>query len=346
MKGLSAADQRKVRDQWRKLTGRDPDDVAVNIDAVFNEAIETDPMSVAVGRRWYNRARQQAELQSRGLVDNDRSYAIMAALSPQSSWDMNVTGHAAVMAAVKNHPDERDPVALWKYAKDPPPPRAPQTDVSGHKAARIALGESIDDNLRGAKVRSFYNNIRDPDGLEGISDVTVDSHMMDVAYGGTTPGVAGVRLMPARKQVEHYMDTHDLGALPKDWKVQQPAGVDYQVLDVNPSDFTSTPKSGGRDLGVLPLVGDAIRSTTERYNANRDPADQLTPNQVQAIIWTHWLNTHPDNDATQATKTIVATTAEHYGRVNAGTVAAAVDLDLLFAELAERAYRRDERGRY
>jgi hypothetical protein len=49
------------------------------------------------------------------------------------------------------------------------------------RAARIARGESPNQVLNGHKVRSFYNNIRDP--RNEYDDVTVDSHAFSIAMG-------------------------------------------------------------------------------------------------------------------------------------------------------------------
>ena len=43
------------------------------------------------------------------------------------------------------------------------------------KAIRIYRGEDPDKILSGHKVRSFYNNIMDPQNAEGMDDVTVDT---------------------------------------------------------------------------------------------------------------------------------------------------------------------------
>jgi hypothetical protein len=64
----------------------------------------------------------------------------------------------------------------------------------GYPQFQIALQSmqgrlSIEQVLGDSKVRSFYNNIIDPENIAGIGDVTVDFHMTDMALDGI--GAAG-----------------------------------------------------------------------------------------------------------------------------------------------------------
>lgn len=52
------------------------------------------------------------------------------------------------------------------------------------KAVEILRNDDVDKNLAGLKVRSFYNNIANP---EDLNNVTIDVHMINAALDGATP---------------------------------------------------------------------------------------------------------------------------------------------------------------
>lgn len=53
------------------------------------------------------------------------------------------------------------------------------------KAVRLSRGEHPDQVLGGHKVRSFYNNIMDPQNKHGHNDVTIDTHAVGLAMNST-----------------------------------------------------------------------------------------------------------------------------------------------------------------
>lgn len=61
------------------------------------------------------------------------------------------------------------------------------------KAIRIGRGEDIDTVLGGHKVRSFYNNLSDPNDSGGFGDVTIDTHAASAAQHFRMP-MTSVRL--------------------------------------------------------------------------------------------------------------------------------------------------------
>lgn len=108
------------------------------------------------GRQWYPAARSIAQIVASGLgIPVEHGAGIVAALSPQCSWDENVVRALAFA-------DGDDVAGL--------------ADGLG-KAKRIAAGEHPETVLGGRKVRSFYRNI-----IGQHSAVTVDRHAVAIVF--------------------------------------------------------------------------------------------------------------------------------------------------------------------
>ena len=147
-----------------------------NILSVYNCA---DYADVIAGREWYQTAQDLAREIAPNLA---MGAGVIAALSPQMSWDRNV------LLARRAFHDGAASGGLGANVR---------------KADRILAGESPDDVLGGLKVRSFYANIVEPHG----EAVTVDRHAYDIALGRVTPSAEKFAL--ARKGVyaglaDHY----------------------------------------------------------------------------------------------------------------------------------------------
>jgi hypothetical protein len=125
--------------------------MADNILACFTACSDSD---ISDGMHWYDAARGLAnELDP---ANPSRAAGIIAAMSPMTSWPLNVRRAREVYATGTT-------VGLKRNVA---------------KAERIYNGEAPLDVLSGQKVRSFFQNIMgDPHG------VTVDRHAIDVAYG-------------------------------------------------------------------------------------------------------------------------------------------------------------------
>ena len=138
---------------------------------VLTEYARADRSQVAAGMDWYADAHSLALT----LNANDvaEASAVIAALSPQLSWDRNV------ILAKRAYAGELDGGCL------------PASIVKAH---RILAGEAPLDVLGGPKVRSFYANIVDP--TDSIT-VTVDRHAVDIAVD-TRLGKASPGLTPKR----------------------------------------------------------------------------------------------------------------------------------------------------
>lgn len=105
------------------------------------------------------------------------------------------------------------------------------------------------------KVRSFYQNLRDPENTEGFDDVTVDTHHYGIAAG-------------------------------------MPFTVNTRFVASGTSNITGTPSNATTGaLGAYALVVDATRRATERINAKYKTA--YKPNQVQSIVWEGWKDYFP-----------------------------------------------------
>jgi len=129
------------------------------------------------------------------------------------------------------------------------------------RAVRIARGESVDETINGHKVRSFFNNIRDPQNE--FNDVTVDVHAFSVGMG--TKFASG---SPEYKFFAGESWSQGKGKPPK-----------------HPAVSNATAGSKGLYAGWA----DSYR----RVGASRTPP--LTARQVQAITWVQWRKEHPDN---------------------------------------------------
>lgn len=111
------------------------------------------------GRTWYSQANEYARrLADRYDVSVRSAAGIIAALSPQVSWDDNQR--------------EADRLLLTGSAK--------HTTANVVKARHIAYGADPLDVLGGNKVRAFFDNIARPTTSPAV---TVDRHAYDAAVG-------------------------------------------------------------------------------------------------------------------------------------------------------------------
>jgi hypothetical protein len=121
------------------------------------------------------------------------------------------------------------------------------------KALEILDGKDLDEVLNGHKVRSFFNNISDPDGILGHGDVTVDTH-------ATMAALDVLHLPSGDKQVKARQKTQ-----------KEKSGA---LLSGKPSN------SALNTVGLYAMFASAYR----------DVADELgvPPHQVQAAVWLQW----------------------------------------------------------
>lgn len=125
-----------------------------------------EPWQKEEGFGWYFRASEQCEL-LRGefaelRLDHDRIAAIVAALSPQASWEQNL--YYARLLLLEN--------------------RAPTLTHAVESARRIRDGEDPISVLHhhtknNLKVRSFHSNIANPDSSDAV---TIDRHAWNLIF--------------------------------------------------------------------------------------------------------------------------------------------------------------------
>lgn len=135
--------------------GRLPDHATMvaRIEALLTQATDDERLD---GAQWYGAANHVAKAVADGLgVDVEAGAGIVAALSPQCSWDENVVRALAFA----------DGDAIGGLAD------------GIRKAERIAAGERPGTVLGGRKVRSFWQNI-----IGNTSAVTVDRHAIAVVF--------------------------------------------------------------------------------------------------------------------------------------------------------------------
>lgn len=134
----------------------------------------------------------------------------------------------------------------------------PQSQVNIKKAIsaiRNPTKENIDNQIGAQnKVRSFYQNIRDPLDTR-FDDVTADTHHFGIANGHA-------------------------------WTISS------RFIKSGENNIVSTPgnKTTGA-LGSYPIVVEATRIATARINAKY--GTNYTPNQMQSILWEHHKNNFP-----------------------------------------------------
>jgi hypothetical protein len=118
------------------------------------------------GHEWYSKAHDEANRVGGG--DPRKGAGIIAALSPLSSWDKNVS-QAHELVKTGNVASVLLPANV-------------------EKARRIHQGEDPEKVLGGNKVTSFYHNIHDP---SNPLPVTIDRHAYDIAVGNPFVGAGG-----------------------------------------------------------------------------------------------------------------------------------------------------------
>lgn len=119
----------------------------------------------AEGVTWYQTAHDTARSYAADYgVSVSAAAGIIAALSPQLSWDLNLRYAETFLAS------DGEPSGHFGLCDD--------------RARAILNGADPLDTLGGPKVRSFYRNIYGPT-LAG--PVTVDRHACAILYGSTTP---------------------------------------------------------------------------------------------------------------------------------------------------------------
>lgn len=292
MDNLTPDEQARVRDTWTRQTGVPAAKVAVNIRDVFRSAEGTSAWDE--GLTWYEDAhefsRQRAETHD---VSIETMAAVVSALSPMTEWEENKR-QANFMVQAYSRDSERFrsllPQQAAHEAREWAVERGNKWQLGAGRrnminAARLLQGETPEEVLPQAKTRGFYNSIVDPNN---DWDVVVDSHMINVAYGGMTPGPAGV-----------LVEVSKPGSADVWGDVVTPEGAEYTARP--PFSWFGSPKVRGRDVGVIPLIADAVREAAAEWNAEH-PDQPLSPMQVQAITWVRWLQLHPAQEKRKAVK--------------------------------------------
>jgi hypothetical protein len=150
---------------------------------------EATPEDLARGRDWYATAHHIATRLGGG--DVHKGAGIIAALSPQKDWDINLEGaHHIVRTGTP-----------WRHT----------TSDNNRKALRILSGEHPNDVLNtpaGHKVYSFYRNIVH---LNDPNVVTIDKHAHDIAMG-IPPGYRQASKIDMglgeRKRYDHFVQAY------------------------------------------------------------------------------------------------------------------------------------------
>jgi hypothetical protein len=135
-----------------------------HVENIIQKYHSASPEFLKGGNEWYERAHDVAK--GIGGGDVQRGAGIVAALSPQMSWERNINmAHELVRHGTASH-----------------------TEDNLKKALKIHEGADPREVLGGHKVRSFYENIVDP---SNPNPVTIDRHAHDIAVGDPFKGSGG-----------------------------------------------------------------------------------------------------------------------------------------------------------
>ena len=292
MANMSEDEQKKVRDTWERQTGVPAAKVTANVRDVFRAA-EGSP-EWEEGLTWYEDAhefaRQRAETHDLPI---ETTAGVLSALSPMTEWNWNKRQADYMVQAYSRDPEHFNsllPQQAAHEAREWAVGRGEKWPLGAGRrnmvnAARLIQGESPETVLPQAKTRGFYNSIVEPNNPW---DVVVDTHMINVAYGGMTPGVAALLVeVDKPPSAEVWGDP------------VTPEGAEYTARKT--FSWFGSPKVRGRDVGVAPLIADSVREVAGEWNAEH-PEQPLSPMQVQAIVWTQWLKMHPAQEKRAAVK--------------------------------------------
>lgn len=124
---------------------------------VYRKLKKISDTNSSAGRHWYSAAHDEAvSLSEKYPISTERAAAIIAVLSPGTSWEQNI----------------KDAWELCEFKHDAIVTTYP---LNKHKALAIFEGRPLFDYVRGNKVRSFFDNIARP---EISTAVTLDRHML------------------------------------------------------------------------------------------------------------------------------------------------------------------------
>jgi hypothetical protein len=216
------------------------------------------------------RARGTAEADAQGITDAKERRRVINRTAKE--WAADPDRQQAAIAADTGRIKPGDTLATV-FARDPDTagvyvarinPSGVRTYDNHIKAVDLAMHNDparISDTLAGAKVRSFYDNIRDPRAYEPAAhpDVTIDAHMMRSMVAGDSPG-----------------------------------GYDrLRSVDAHTSALTSTPSYSGAHVGAYPAMADSVRTATATFNAVHPELPDLLPHQFQAMVWSEQIDRFP-----------------------------------------------------
>lgn len=134
-----------------------PNEAVERILSVYAQATEEECLE---GSEWYLHALEHATYAAYGAKSVEHACGIVAALSPQCSWDQNLVNAELVC--------------------DGTPDLATQSHNAIDKAVVILQGANPTDTLGGRKVRSFSRNLSSP---HRAGAVTIDRHALAIVLG-------------------------------------------------------------------------------------------------------------------------------------------------------------------
>lgn len=264
-----------------------------------------------------------ASIKASGLSVQQMS-AVIAALSPQSSWSSNMAGAYAV-ADIMAHPErtitEADAAKLNNYknpdATTPFKNGMSYGDITGGKydspehpgamASVLAVGKyagvspggsgygKIEDAFAIAGGASIDDHLGGPkvrsffnniNNSGGGTDVTIDSHMVEATVGGREEG--SDKAMAVLRDPVNKTGEDKVQA----WKDAGSKGPPPRYETVGGRIIKGSPSYAGATIAAYPVLADAVRNATSFVN-DRD-GTSWSPAEFQAMIWTQQLKDYPD----------------------------------------------------
>lgn len=177
-----------------------------NVTKIFRQA---SPEDIAAGRDWYARASRLARELADSLPadhvhhgDVSRAAAVIAVLSPITSWPQNVrNARRAYGVASFARPWSATSDVVEDIAAE-----LPTLKRNARKAALLlATSEPTDEIVKGPKVRAFWHTIANPSDPRGV---VIDRHAIDVALGVVTDDATRGRALGRRGAYDEVAQTY------------------------------------------------------------------------------------------------------------------------------------------
>lgn len=288
MEAFSPTIQKKILEQKAKLekeTGVDlSEEKAIQrLLELHDKMKEQNADDYKEAQHWYQTAHDFAQaLADRNELSLEKTVGIIAALSPQKGWGVNMTMATMIAEVISQNPKvgkvhvadmtpqelaillagrvhETDKTQAGDLAK-----LFTQSKKNIEKAIRIGRGGDPNVEMgQAGKVRSFYNNILFP---AQHTSVTIDTHMRNAIMHQNYPGEVG--------DLDHYSDVHPVTPSGKKGASLRDK-IKNRIFEGSPS---SKPENYG--FGMYPYWASVMVEAARRRG--------ILPQEMQAVVWVQY----------------------------------------------------------